>query len=259
MHYIEHDAHGDETRFLALRCVGVLASSLLCGFLTTFVVPECSGGGVLAVKVCLLTESAIPLKVGLWRFFITSVYLGFGNTLGAEAPTLHIAAAISCFLFDLSRMVVPKDTFPEGHVNTMVMIACTCGVACAFDTPFGGLMYCTEEFLHGSSGNKTFMLLLTINVMVAVIVKRKLMPNTSFFGVELDNGGESDLWMFFSMPCGILGALCSVVFFRLSLSIKDSFSMFYSHYWYELEHGEILTSDEEESDSDDDAPYKSRK
>ena len=63
--------------------------------------------------------------------------------------------------------------------------------------------------------------------------------------MELDNGGESDLWMFFSMPCGILGAFCSVLFFKFSLSMKDWFSHFFSHYWYELEHGEILTSDEE--------------
>ena len=47
LHWVHHEAHGDMARFLFLRCLGVLGSSLLCGILTTFVVPECSGGGVL--------------------------------------------------------------------------------------------------------------------------------------------------------------------------------------------------------------------
>ena len=143
---------------------------------------------------------------------------------------------------------MPKATFPEGHINTMVMIACTCGVACAFDTPFGGLMYCTEEFLHGSSGNKTFMLLLVVNVVVAVVVKRKLSPGKSFFGVELANGGDSDLWMFYCIPCGVFGAFASVMFFRLSLWIKDKYSMVFSPYWHELAIGALDTSSDEEED-----------
>lgn len=83
-----------QSQFYCCRATGVIFSSIFVGFFTTYVVPECCGGGMLAVKFCLAADTAIPLKVGLYRFFLTAIYIGFGNTLGVEAPTLHICAAV---------------------------------------------------------------------------------------------------------------------------------------------------------------------
>lgn len=212
----------------ALRVAGVLFSSIFTGFLTTYVVPECCGGGMLAVKVCLATDTSIPLKVGFFRFILTATYIGFGNTLGVEAPTLHICAAISCFLFELARIVMGDEMFPELHQNTVVMIGCTCGIACAFDTPFGGIMFVTEEFLRGSSGSRTFMLLLCICVTVGVVVSRQILGNKTFFDVSLDYGGNISWWMAYSIPAGIMGALASVLFVRVTLKVRTFYNMVFS-------------------------------
>lgn len=89
-------------------------------------------------------------------------------------------------------------------------------------------MFVTEEFLHGEPYSRTFMLLLCVNVMVGVIISRKALGNKTFFQVSLDEGGESDLWMLFALPCGVLGALASVIFVRLTLRIKRFYADIYS-------------------------------
>ena len=88
-----------------------------------------------------------------------------------EAPTLHICASISCFLFEAAMIFVGEDIFPIEMRNTVIMIGCTCGIACAFDTPFGGIMFMLEEFMHGAGGsNKTFMLLLCVSLFCGALV-----------------------------------------------------------------------------------------
>ncbi len=103
-----------------LRCLGVLVSSCITGFLTTYVVPECCGGGMLAVKMCLAAGSTVPLRTGLYRLIMSSLYIGFGNTLGVEAPTLHITAAVTCFVYEVFGVLFGDGYFPEWHKNTMV-------------------------------------------------------------------------------------------------------------------------------------------
>jgi len=61
--------------------------------------PGIKSGGFVNVKQCILEKTYIPLQVGLQRMVATSLYIGGGAPLGAEAPTLHIASAVACTVY----------------------------------------------------------------------------------------------------------------------------------------------------------------
>ena len=74
------------------------------------------------MKACIAFGVPVPAKVGVARFFLTALYLGLGNPLGVESPTLHICAAVSCALYSVAARCFGSRYFPEENVTTMVII-----------------------------------------------------------------------------------------------------------------------------------------
>lgn len=78
--------------------LGTCFSALLVNGISRCLVPECIGGGTIATKICLAVGAPVPLRVGIWRFALSAVYVGTGNALGVEAPMLHLCAAVASAL-----------------------------------------------------------------------------------------------------------------------------------------------------------------
>eukprot|EP00392_Amoebophrya_sp_AT5.2_P004029 g4034.t1 len=89
----EDRSFADAFGYHACRAVGVLLSSIFVGTIVAYL---CAGGGTISVRACIALGSFVPAHVGVARFVLSAVYIGFGNPLGAEAPTLHICSAVSC-------------------------------------------------------------------------------------------------------------------------------------------------------------------
>ncbi len=87
--------------------IGVAVSGLFVGFLTSRYFPECSGGGSIAVKMCMAVGTRVPLHIGVLRVIITSIYSGLGNPLGNEAPTLHVCSAVACTVSGVAQGLFP--------------------------------------------------------------------------------------------------------------------------------------------------------
>ena len=96
--------------------IGVLVSGLFVGFLTSRWFPECSGGGSIAVKMCMAVGTRVPLHIGVLRMVITSIYSGLGNPLGNEAPTLHVCSAVACTVSTIAQQIFPT-IFPPGNTT----------------------------------------------------------------------------------------------------------------------------------------------
>lgn len=146
------DTHGTSTLgvYIALKSVVVVMVAEITCYLSTVYMPEIHGGGILPVKVCLAVGASVPARVGVMRFIISGLYLGFGNPLGAETPTLHYACAVACSLYSLASYIVGSKYFPEGNKTSMVLMGCVCGMAAAFDSVLAGMIYHVEHFSHGS-------------------------------------------------------------------------------------------------------------
>lgn len=77
-------AADDSVAMHLLRAAGVLTSSVLVAYVVAYRAPECSGGGHIAVKACVHFGVPVPGRVGIYRFLISAIYLGFGNPTDCE-------------------------------------------------------------------------------------------------------------------------------------------------------------------------------
>jgi CIC family chloride channel protein len=74
----------------------------------------------------------IPLKTAVWRFLLTTIYVGRGNSLGREGPTVHMCAAIAS---SLGRFF----GFAKARVQAMVPVGVAAGIAAAFNVPISAI------------------------------------------------------------------------------------------------------------------------
>ncbi len=115
--------------------IGVVVSLLL----VKKYAPEAGGSGVQEIEGALdeirpmRWQRVLPIK------FIASLFsLGSGLLLGREGPTIQIGA-------NLGKMT--KDIFKqsEGKTNPLVSAGAAAGLASAFNAPFAGIIFVTEE------------------------------------------------------------------------------------------------------------------
>jgi H+/Cl- antiporter ClcA len=82
--------------------------------------------------------------IGLVRLVLGSLYIGLGNSLGREGPTVHVSAAIS------SR--IGRWAFKDpARVQSMLPVGMAAGIAAAFNAPLSALTFVFEELLDNFS------------------------------------------------------------------------------------------------------------
>lgn len=170
---------------MAFICV---FTAVTVGIITQKMCPECIGGGMIATRICVSLGAPLRFEVVLYRFVLSSLYMGGGNPLGAEAPTLHICAALAGSINGFFSRIFPSllnlETMPQ-----IVLIGCVAGLSQAFHTPLGALLFALEEFDFVRRSHITFVLISACAVP-AVLVSSGLKN-------ELSSGGNAAL---FSIP-----------------------------------------------------------
>lgn len=217
--------------------IGTILSGFFVGWIVFKFIPECEEGGTSAVKICLHFGAKVPMHVGVARFILTSIYIGGGNPLGSEAPTLHICAVVASTFYDFVVHVFGTRRFSTTHHSAMVIVGCSCGLSAAFNTPMGGIIYALEEF--GSENTTGSSRLLTIWIALgssaALAVHRLISGNHPFFPVktEYPDTAAFEPTMILTAFVPIICAVAAHSFMNLTLYlrqlrykyVKDSISM----------------------------------
>ncbi len=72
---------------------------------------------MVATKICICLASPIQLQIIMWRFVLSSIYIGGGSPLGIEAPTFHLCAAlasnVNTFVEKIDNTILNADTMPQ--------------------------------------------------------------------------------------------------------------------------------------------------
>jgi chloride channel protein, CIC family len=131
--------------WIVLPIIG-LVFGYISGFLVQRLAPEAAGGGVPQVKASLAN---IPIKLS-WRVaavkLVSAAFvIGSGITMGRQAPTVHMGAALAG---GMSRLV---PTSPE-HRRQMIAAGAGAGLAATFNAPIAGVIFIVEELLQDLSG-----------------------------------------------------------------------------------------------------------
>lgn len=98
-----------------------------------------------------------------------------GGAIGREGPTLQIAGSV----FHLAGKFLPKGLLIKNH-HSLILAGGAAGLASAFNTPLGGLVYVVEEL--SKSHLSTFRTGILHAVIVAGLISQLLMGPYLYFG-----------------------------------------------------------------------------
>lgn len=112
--------------------------------------PEASGSGIPQVMAAIEVEYEGPnvkfvdrllsLKTAAIKVLSSLLCLAGGGAIGREGPTLQISAVI---FHSIGKYV--RRLYPASHEQTWVIAGAAAGLASAFNTPLGGIVYAIEE------------------------------------------------------------------------------------------------------------------
>lgn len=176
--------------------------------------PGSQGGGI-PQAIAALSETdpnrvgrLLSLRIAFGKMILTLGALLVGASMGREGPTVQIGASIM-HAFHGRR---PFRT--ASHRRTLILAGSAAGIAAAFNTPLGGIMFVLEEMSRRHVFNAASTTLRT--VVFAGLVSLFLLGNYTYFGVtsvSLDwrTGAIAIL------ACGIIGGAFGGLFSRLAI------------------------------------------
>jgi len=147
--------------------------SPLCFILSWYLVkklaPPSKGSGIPQVMAAIelssnkttkhLVQKLLGLRIILVKVFSSIVMVLGGGAVGREGPTIQIAASV----FTMTNKIVPK-WWPKVSGRKIITAGSAAGLAAAFNTPLGGIVFALEEL------SKTHMGFIKTVTFTAVII-----------------------------------------------------------------------------------------
>ncbi len=183
--------------WLVMPWIPALAG-LFVGLATSRWAPGALGSGIPQTKAAFYNEfGQIPLRTAFWRFLLTTIYVGGGNSLGREGPTVHMCAAIASSLgraFGLAK----------ARVQAMVPVGVAAGIAAAFNAPISAILFVFEEILDDFSTKALSGIV--IAVVVSEAIARSLLGEDPILQAHLGGQYGVHWWMLVAIPLGVSAA-----------------------------------------------------
>ena len=215
--------------FLLFPIVGIYLTSLFI----KYVVRDNISHGITRVLYAISTKQSKLKAHNCWSSVVASgITIGFGGSVGAEAPIVLTGSAIGSNLGQLFRM----------DKKTMIMLV-GCGASAAiagiFKAPIAGLVFTLEVLMVDLS--MASLLPILISCVTATCFTYILMGDKSLFDFTLTNP-----WVLDRLPaCILLGVFCGFVslYFMRTMSACEGFFAKISQYPYvKLLFGGIILS-----------------
>ncbi|MDP4719874.1 MAG: chloride channel protein, partial [Akkermansiaceae bacterium] len=205
----------DPVLFAAVMLGAPTFAGLLVGLAVRFYVPDAAGSGIPQTKAAYYNKGGkISGKTGVMRFVLGSLYVGLGNSLGREGPTVHVCAAIS------SR--IGRWAFNDpARVQSMLPVGMAAGIAAAFNAPLSALTFVFEELLDNFSMKAIGGMV--IAVVVAAAVSRSILGEDPVLTAKIAEDYKTSAWMLVALPLGVAAGLIGHLFVRSTLNLRSWF------------------------------------
>lgn len=141
-----------------------------------------------------LVDKLLSFRIILIKVLSSLVMAIGGGAIGREGPTIHIAASI----YKIVYQVLPK-WWPKIAKRNMMVTGAAAGLAAAFNTPLGGIVFAIEELTKTHfSYYKTAIF---SSVIIAGLSAQALLGPYLYLGYPKLDGLSASIF-FWSGPCG---------------------------------------------------------
>lgn len=198
---------GGSLYYLALPGIGMLLAMLFC----KYVIKDKIGHGVTkALQAVSRHESRIKPH-NMWSSIAaSSVTIGFGGSVGAEAPIVYTGAAIGS---NFARYM------GLSYRSMTVLLGCGAAAAVAgiFKAPLAGVLFVLEILLFNIS--MTSMMPLLLSTVSATVVSYTLLGSSTPFECTLTPFVLKNIPYYIIL--GLFCGACSIYFIRTTLKLED--------------------------------------
>ncbi|MEP4077677.1 chloride channel protein [Haloferula sp.] len=214
--WVWHEASSREPmEFIAIMLIAPTFAGLLVGIGVRFFAPNAAGSGIPQTKAAYYNQGGkISSLTGVWRFVLGALYVGLGNSLGREGPTVHISTAIT------SR--IGRWAFRDAaRVQSMAPVGMAAGIAAAFNAPLSALTFVFEELLDNFSMKALGGMV--VAVVIAAAVSRTLLGEDPVIMAKIAADYKTSAWMLVALPLGLAAGLIGHLFVRSTLGLRGWF------------------------------------
>ena len=201
---------GDAHKYLYILYPGI--GMLLAMLFVRYIVKDNIGHGVTKVLLAVSKNESKIKRHNMWTSMAaSSVTIGFGGSVGAEAPIVYTGAAIGS---NVARYM------GLSYKNMTILLGCGAAGAVAgiFKAPLAGVLFTLEILLFNISMTSILPLLLS-TISATVISYICLGPKPPF---ECETIAEFTMGNIpFYIILGLFCAMCSVYFTRMTLWLED--------------------------------------
>lgn len=189
--------------------------------------PGAAGSGIPQVMASLeasvdATERSlfVSVKLSLAKIILTAWGLLGGLSLGREGPSVQVAAGV---MHGVKRWLPKRTTINE---HGLLVAGGAAGIAAAFNTPLGGVMFAIEELSRTPEQRSSGLLI--SGIVLAGLVAVSTYGNGAYFGViHVPEVGLALLWpgLLVAVGSGAAGGLFArLVIASISGTSTDRFS-----------------------------------
>ena len=200
---------GEVYNFLYLIYPGI--GMLIAMLFVKFIVKDNIGHGVTKVLVAVSKNESKIKPHNMWSSMIaSSVTIGFGGSVGAEAPIVYTGAAIGS---NVARYM------GLSYKNMTILLGCGAAGAVAgiFKAPLAGVLFTLEILLFIISMSSILPLLLS--TISATVISYVFLGDKPPFECTITPFAMSNIP--FYLILGLFCAMCSVYFTRTTLWLED--------------------------------------
>ncbi|KAL1935811.1 hypothetical protein VTP01DRAFT_4951 [Rhizomucor pusillus] len=193
----------------------------LCAYLVKVLAPYAAGSGISEIK-CIIAGFVMKGFLGGWTLLMKSVGLAMAVasnlSIGKEGPSVHMA----CCVGNVISRSFQKYRTSKAEMCEMLTASSAAGVAVAFGSPVGGVLFALEEMT--SSFNNRTMWKSFFCAMIATIVLQTMNPFRTgklvMFQVSYDREWHSFEYLFVIF-IGIFGGLYGALVIKYNLLVAQ--------------------------------------
>ena len=200
---------GEAYNFLFLLYPGI--GMLIAMLFVKYVVKDNIGHGVTKVLQAVSKNESKIRPHNMWSSMLaSSVTIGFGGSVGAEAPIVYTGAAIGS---NLARYM------GLSYKNMTILLGCGAAGAVAgiFKAPLAGVLFTLEILLFNIS--MTSILPLLLSTVSATVISYIFLGDKPPFECTISPFSMHNIP--FYLLLGLFSATCSVYFTRMTLWLED--------------------------------------